>query len=125
MAETKTPETYDQKLKLFQAMAQLDSKTKEIKSARSYSKAYLLSTLIPPLGLYFFVKYALLKHGTEKNVKAGTIAIVLTIVSLLLSLWLVTGFFNRETSIITPEDTQILEDFMNPKNQKELLQLFR
>ena len=57
MTEQEKQEVYKHKLELFQAMAQLYSKEKEIKSSQGYGKAYLWSVLIPPIGIYYFVKY--------------------------------------------------------------------
>ena len=124
MTEQEKQEAYKHKLELFQAMAQLDSKEKEIKSSQGYGKAYLWSVLIPPIGIYYFVKYVFFAGGEEKNIKAGIISLVLTLVSFFLSFWLMAKFFEQTTSK-NPNNLQILKDLTVPDNQKKLLQLFK
>ena len=53
---------------------------------------YLLSFLLPPLGLWPAVKY--LKQKDERSRMIGFIAIVLTIISVILSIWFAIGFIN-------------------------------
>lgn len=58
---------------------------------------YLLSFLLPPLGLWPAVKY--LKQDSEKSRMIGFIAIFLTIISIVVTVWFSVGFinaFNRE-----------------------------
>lgn len=58
---------------------------------------YLLSFLLPPLGLWPGIKY--LKQDSEKSRMIGFIAIALTIISIALTVWFTLGFinvFNRE-----------------------------
>lgn len=58
---------------------------------------YLLSFLLPPLGLWPAVKY--LKQKDEKSRMIGFIAILLTIISTAITIWLTLGFlsvFNKE-----------------------------
>lgn len=47
---------------------------------------YLLSVFLPPLGLWPGIKYLMQKNSRAKRV--GTIAIVLTIISTIVTLWL-------------------------------------
>jgi len=53
---------------------------------------YLLSLLLPPLGLWPAIKY--LRQQDEKSKKIGLAALVLTIISLLAAIWLSMGFIN-------------------------------
>jgi hypothetical protein len=53
---------------------------------------YLLSVLLPPLGLWPGIKYLLSKNSRAKRV--GIIAIVLTIISTVITLYLSIGAFN-------------------------------
>lgn len=53
---------------------------------------YLLSFLLPPLGLWPAVKY--LKQEDEKSRMIGFVAIVLTIISTVLTIWFTLGFIN-------------------------------
>lgn len=125
MTEQEKQEAYKHNFELVQAMAQLDSKEKEIKSSQGYGKAYIWSILIPPIGIYYFVKYVFFTGGEEKNIKAGIISLVLTLVSLFLSLWLMADFFKQSTSALPQENLQMLKDLTVPDNQKKLYQLFK
>lgn len=58
---------------------------------------YLLSFILPPLGLWPAIKY--LKQKDEKSRMIGFIAIVLTIIATVFTIWFTFGFintFNRE-----------------------------
>jgi len=125
MTEQEKQEVYKDKLEFVQAMAQLDSKEKEIKSSQGYIKAYLWSILIPPIGVYYFVKYVFFAERNEKNIKAGIISLILTLASFFLSFWLMAILFKQTISGIPPENLQILKDLTVPDNQKKLIQLFR
>jgi len=125
MVEPENPEAYKQKLELFQAMAQVDTKEKEIKSSQGYIKAYLLSLLIPPIGIYYFVKYVFFSDGEKESIKAGIISLIITMISLFLSIWLTIVFFKQSTSSIPPENLQMLKDLAAPENQKKLLELYK
>jgi len=125
MAEQEKQETYEHKVEYIQAMAQLSSKEKEVNSSRGYIKAYLWSILIPPVGIYYFVKYVFFANGEKEDIKAGITSLVLTLVSLLLSFWLMAVLFKQTTSGIPSENLQMLKDLAVPNNQKELLQLYK
>ncbi|PIP14844.1 hypothetical protein COY88_03090 [Candidatus Roizmanbacteria bacterium CG_4_10_14_0_8_um_filter_35_28] len=125
MTEQEKQEAYKHKLELFQAMVQVDSKEKEIKSSHGYGKAYLWSILIPPIGIYYFLKHVFFSGGEEKSIKTGIISLVLTLVSFFLSFWLVNNLFKQTTSGIPRQNLQILKDLAVPDNQKTLLQLFK
>jgi hypothetical protein len=51
---------------------------------------YLLSFLLPPLGLWPGIRY--LKNSDEKVRHVGLIAIFLTILSIIISIWAYIGF---------------------------------
>lgn len=53
---------------------------------------YLLSFLLPPLGLWPAIKY--LKQKDERSRMIGFIAIVLTIISTVITIWFTLGFVN-------------------------------
>lgn len=122
MTEPEEQTAYKNKLEFVQTMAELEAKEKEIKSSQGYGKAYLWSVLIPPIGIYYFVKYVFFADGEEGNIKAGIISLILTMISLLLSIWLTFILFKQTTS---GQNLQILKDLTVPDNQKKLIQLFR
>jgi len=115
-------EDYKKKVELFQTMAELDTKEKEIKASQGFWKAYVLSVLIPPIGLYFFIKYLFFTNGEDTNIKAGIVSLLLTIVSLAASFLLLGGLLGQSGS---SENIQKLKDISAPNNQKQLLDLYK
>ena len=59
---------------------------------------YLLSALLPPLGLWPAIKY--LRQPDNKSKQIGWIAIGLTVVSTLVTIWLSFGFINKFNQIL-------------------------
>lgn len=112
-------------LEAFQALVELDKKERSFKSQQNYFRAYVLSVLLPPIGLYYFIKFCFFSDGTDEDIKAGIISLVITIISLLLSIWFVTVFFKQTTSTIPSENTNILKELITPENQKKLKDLFQ
>jgi len=53
---------------------------------------YFVSLFLPPFGLWYAWKY--LKAGDYKSKKIGAVAIILTIISIVVTLWLAGGFIN-------------------------------
>ena len=122
MIEQETREAYAKKLELVQAMAQLDSKEKEIKSSKGYSKAYFWSVVIPPIGIYYFVKYLFFTGGEKEDIKAGVISLALTLTSLFLSFLLIAVLFKQPAS---SQNLKMFKDLAVPNNQREILQLYK
>jgi len=65
---------------------------------------YLLSVFLPPLGLWPGIKYLLQKNSKAKRV--GTIAIILTVVSTIITLWLSVAAFNGLSKTINSQLNQ-------------------
>ena len=57
---------------------------------------YLVSIFLPPLGLWPGVRYFLQKDPKKR--KVGLVAIILTIISTIVTIWLTIGFINNITS---------------------------
>lgn len=111
----KNPEAY-------QALLQINEQEATLKARQGYLKAYLLSAILPPIGLFYFVKYFFFADTSSDNRKAAVISLSLTIVSLLLSVWLFQLFFNQ----FAPPNSQnkeFLQELITPENQKTLKQL--
>jgi hypothetical protein len=125
MIEPENQDAYKKKFEYIQAMADLDTKEKEIKSSQGYGKAYLWSVLLPPIGIYYFIKYTVFANEEKKNINAGLLALVLTLLSLLISIWLTAEIFKQSASVIPSQNFQMLKDLANPDNQKNLLQLYK
>lgn len=54
---------------------------------------YLLSVFLPPLGLWPGIRY--LSQKNEKAKRVGTIAIILTIISTVVTIWISIGLVNN------------------------------
>lgn len=65
---------------------------------------YLLSIFLPPLGLWPGIRYLFSKD--QKTKKVGTIAIILTIVSTVITLWLSVAMFNNLTKSVNSQLNQ-------------------
>jgi len=59
-------------------------------SLTKQSLIYLLSAFLPPMGIWPAIKY--LRQPDKKSKKIGLIAIILTVASIVITLWLTTGF---------------------------------
>ena len=118
-------EAYKKKLEMANALADLSVKEKELKQKGGYSKAYFLSIILPPIGVYYFIKYVFFGEGDEEAKRAGIISLVLTLASILLSFILFAVILNQVASVIPGGDVQMLKELTSPEKQKELLQLYR
>jgi hypothetical protein len=125
MIDQQVNDNYHKKLQFFKAMSELDIKEKKLRLTQEFIKAYFISVIIPPIGMYYFVKFVFFTESSDNYIKAGIISLVLTLLSLFLSLWLMVILFKQSTSTISPNDNQMLKDLMVPDNQKELFQLFK
>src|ERR1035437_8639368 len=65
---------------------------------------YLLSFFLPPLGLWPGIKYLLQKN--ERAKKVGTIAIILTIISIVITIWISTGLVAYITQMLNAQANQ-------------------
>ncbi len=109
----------------FQALLILDEKEQTIRSRQSYLSAYIWSVLLPPIGIYYFIKYVFFADGTNDDFKAGFISLILTIISLLLSIWLFSLFFKQATYLIPSQGSDILKELITPANKKILNDLYQ
>ena len=53
---------------------------------------YAVSLFLPPFGLWYVWKY--LKYNSYESRRVGIIAIILTLISVILTLWIAAGFIN-------------------------------
>lgn len=109
MIDTQIPPIAPQKnLEAFQALLEIDQKEKDIKKREGYMKAYVLSILLPPIGLYYFFKYLFFANGTKEDIRAGIISLILTVILGLLSFWAIVGMF-KQTGAVLPQTGDIQE----------------
>ena len=112
-------------LEAFQGLVELERKEKNLKSQQNYFKAYILSAILPPIGIFYLFKFCLFSDGTDEDIKAGIISLVITIISLLLSVWFFAVYFKQFTSTIPSENINILKEMITPENQKKYKELFQ
>lgn len=113
----KNPEVY-------RALLQVNEQEASLKARRGYLKAYLLSFFLPPIGLYYFIKYFFFADTSSDNRKTAVICLSLTVVSLILNIWLFKLFFNQ----FAPQNSQnkeFMQELITPENQKTLQQLMQ
>ncbi len=109
----------------FRVLLEIDEKERTFQARQGYMMAYIWSVLLPPLGIYYFIKYLFFANGTRDDFRAGVISLVLTIVSLLASLWIVGLFFKQATSAIPSPDNNIFKELITPTNQKTIKDLYQ
>lgn len=66
---------------------------------------YLISFLLPPLGLWPGIKY--LRNSNPSVKRVGVIALILTILSVIISIWMTMAIINQATSTINSQLQQI------------------
>jgi hypothetical protein len=70
----------------FAAILELDRNERSMGAKAGYYRAYVLSLLLPPLGVYYFLRFVLSPMSTTDDKKAGVIALIITTVSLIVSI---------------------------------------
>lgn len=76
-------------------------KLKEKPLPTSFSKQlsiYLISFFLPPFGLIPAIKY--LRQDDNKSKRVGIIAIIITLASVIISIWLLRNFMNTFSKIL-------------------------
>lgn len=108
----------------YKAILAINEQSQELKAKESFWKAYLWSILMPPIGIYYFIKYFFFGTGSSNARKAAIISLVVTIVSLVLNIWFIKSLFSQSI----PGGNQSLEtinELITPENQKSLQQLLQ
>lgn len=112
--------------KAYGALLEVASQEKKLKVSQGYIKAYGISFLFPPMGVYYFIKYLFFADGTSNDIKAGVIALFLTVISVVISVWSLAAFFGQ--LLPTGSSTQSLEllkKSASPENIKEIMKLYQ
>ncbi len=108
----------------YKALLEIQQQDALLKAKQGYLKAYIFSFFIPPLGVYYFIKYFFVADTTGENRKAGLISLVLTIISLIISFWLFNLFF-ASSAPKSSNNEEFINELITPANQKELQQLLQ
>lgn len=109
----------------YQALLKMDQSERTFKSRKGYAGAYTWSVLIPPLGIYFFIKYVFFGNGTPEDIKAGCISLILTVISALASIWIMGMLFKQTASMLPNQGTNAIMELITPENQKKLFELYK
>ena len=114
----------NKKIDAFNAQWQIDNQEQTLKRNTGYLKAYILSIFLPPVGIYYFIKYIFFGDKSNENRRAGIWSLILTIVSIMLSIWTMQLFFQQ---VIPPksQNMEILKELITPENQKSIQKLFQ
>ena len=108
----------------YAALIEIDNKERNFQNTAKYFKAYSISILIPPLGIYYFIKYFFFGSGSEAEIKAAFTSLVLTIISLLLSIWLSVAMF-KSVPLPPGVNTDMMNEYITPANQQKMRDLFQ
>lgn len=106
----------------FNALLQIEENERLAKTKRAYTKAYMFSIFIPPLGFYYLIKYLFFTQRDPAGIKAGIVCVVLTVLSLIVNIWglqFLLNQFNPEKS----ESVNFLESLITPENMKTFREL--
>lgn len=118
------PSTGQKNLEAFQALLELDEKERSYKHRQGYLTAYILSLILPPIGLYFCVKYIFFADRTPEDIRAGMISLGLTVVSLLFSMWLLGAVLNTP-AVQNATNSDAIKQFATPENMKQFKDLMQ
>lgn len=112
-------------LEAYSALLVVDQQERRIKINKGYTHAYIISLLFPPLGVYFFFKYLFFANGTNEDIKAGIISLVLTVGVIVLSIWMFAGMFQQTSPVDPSQSFDQLKKTVAPENVKELIKLYQ
>lgn len=115
--QTKNPDAY-------KAILTIGEQGQNLIAKEGYWKAYLLSVFLPPIGIYYFVKYFFFADGSSESWKAAIICLLVTIISLALNVWFIRLFFSQSTPGGS-QNLDIIKELITPENQKSLRQLLQ
>lgn len=105
-----------------EVLAELKLKEESQKQRKGYWKAYSMSIFLPPLGLYYFIKYFLFSDHSKQAHKTAVLCLVLTVLSLGVNIFLAYETMQKLFSA-SPGAESILKEYTNPQNQQELNKL--
>lgn len=107
----------------YKAILDSEQQNQKLKAKESFWKAYLWSVLLPPIGVYYFIKYFFFGDGGYEIRKAAVLSLFLTIISLLANIWLIQLFLNQPIGGSGNFDT--INELIKPENQENLRQLLQ
>jgi len=112
-------------LEAYKALLEVDLQERRIKETQGYTRAYIVSLLFPPLGVYYFFKYVFFANGTNEDIKAGVISLVLTGAVIVLSVWAFASLLQQLNPAGSSQSIDLLKKTVAPENAKELIKLYQ
>lgn len=111
-------------LEAYKAILDIEQQKQNLKAKESFWKSYLWSVLLPPIGIYYFIKYFYFAEGNPGVRKAAAINLVLTVASLIFNIWLMKMFFSAPITGGS-QNLNMIKELITPDNQKSLQQLLQ
>ena len=111
-------------LEAFQALVELDKKERSLKFQQNYFSAYVLSAILAPIGIYYFIKFCFFSDGTREDIKAGIISLAITIIFFLFAVWFISYLFKGTINSL-PVQNDTFKELITPEKQKKLKDLFQ
>lgn len=112
-------------LEAYQALLEIDEKERSFSSRQGYMKAYVISALLPPLGMYYFIKYVFIGNYSEDDKKVGWTCFILTTISIIVSIVTSLILFSQAASSLPATSSETLKQMVSPENQDALKKLFQ
>jgi hypothetical protein len=112
-------------IEAFGALLEVDQQARQIKTRQSYVKAYVISLLFPPLGVYYFFKYLFFADGSTADIKAGVLSLALSVISIVVSIWSFAALFGQLVPGSSSQSIDLLKKTATPENIKELIKLYQ
>lgn len=112
---------------LEQQRLQAEMLNQNLKAKKNYIKAYTLSLLLPPVGIYYFIKFLFFADGKPEDMRGGILSLVITLASLLINIWLLSASFGMVSKIggTNVGGGEFLQELITPANQKDLKNLLQ
>lgn len=111
-------------LEMYQALLEVDQQERRIQTNQGYTRAYIISLIFPPLGIYYFFKYLFFAQGTNDDIKAAVISLMLTVAAIVLSIWSLTSIFQQMIPASSSPSLELLKKSASPANIQELIKLY-
>lgn len=108
----------------YKAILEIEDQNWNLKAKKNNQKAYIWSVLLPPIGLYYFVKYLFFPDGESSSIRTGVICLVLTLISLFGNIWFIQLFLNQSAGGDV-KNLDTIKELITPENQKSLQQLLQ
>lgn len=125
---TQNPVTQEPKkdLEAYGALLEVANQERRLKINQGYTRAYIVSFLFPPVGIYYFFKYLFFANGTNEDIKAAVISLVITVAVIVIGIWSFVGLFQTMSpGSGSSQSLDLLKKTAAPENVKEIIKLYQ